>query len=76
MSSTSNISVANGGIEEPAPPSPYPNIYGIKKRYLAPSCISCNPSVQPAITWFRAKEAGSPLCTLLSKTVPSIRNPS
>ena len=50
MSSTSNISVANGGIEEPAPPSPYPNIYGIKKRYLAPSCISCNPSVQPAIT--------------------------
>ena len=49
---------------------------GDVKRNLAPSFISCTPSVQPGMTWFSPKSAGSPRLYELSKTVPSSRRPS
>ena len=49
-SSTTKINAANGGIDAPAPYSPYPKLYGMNNLYFDPSLINCKPSVQPFIT--------------------------
>lgn len=72
----SKIRVEYGGMNFPAPFSPYAKYDGIKKRYLAPSLINCMPSCHPFMTLLSGHIAVSPLLYDESNIVPSIRKPS
>ena len=50
-SSTSNTSVAPGGITPPAPASPYASAGGIVRRRLPPAFMPWTPWSHPLITW-------------------------
>src|SRR6185437_15203390 len=50
-SSTSNISVAFGGMTPPAPRAPYPSAGGMIKVRLPPTFMLATPSSQPLMTW-------------------------
>ena len=54
------MSAAYGGMEPPAPVSPYANWYGMKNLYFEPTDISCRPSVQPLMTPLSGNEIDSP----------------
>src|SRR5262249_43602010 len=75
-SSTSNTSVAPPGILGGAPRSPYAMSDGQTSRALPPFFIIWTPSVQHLITPFSGNSAGSPRCTDLSTTLPSLTLPS
>ena len=76
INSTSKINAINGSIGPPGCGcAPYAKSCGMYKRYLDPSFINCNASVQPLITWFTPKVAGVPLSIELSNTFPLISVP-
>ena len=67
--------VLNGGMDAPAPRSPYASSCGIVSSHLEPTGIRVSASIQPGITPLTGNSAGSPRATELSNTVPSISLP-
>ena len=57
--STSKANRVLGPIILPAPRAPYASFEGTQTRYLPPIFMSCRASVQPGMTPFTAKTAGS-----------------